>query len=222
MQKQQLAASLICFLKQNQDFETKAVLKTLRLEPKTQLRSIPSSPVASPVIAARVIEPVKKDIPPLPSVQKAKEEMKFDAEQALYQKLMPRIKKACPELRIKPLKGLSKASLPDCDVILLSESLIPDVYQSLIKAIDKQLALTEAVFLEPSLMEEFLIKNFRLILAPPFTKKLKYFQSFIKKSADLQTNYLGSTEVIFLDEPDVLMQLSKKQVLWQQIKSRLA
>jgi hypothetical protein len=215
-----LANKLLQFLKQKEDFETQSVLKTLSHVKKSlhELKSVtPQAPLAKPSFA--------KAAPPLETKHVAVKEVVKEAvieRPSIYARLVDKVKKACPELKIKEHFEIKKAGIPDCDVVLLSGKLVPDVYQSLAKAIDKQLALTEIVMMESALMPDLLSKSYKLILASPSVKQMPGFMTQIKLTGKNKA-YLGSSPLVFLDDPEALQaNISLKQALWQTIKTQIS
>lgn len=221
MTHQNLAQKLLIFLKQKEDFETLKVLKQLTKVQKSQVktytkdstqRAIPSHPsFQSQVATAPLPEPMKE----------AKVEIKQETV-SIYARLVDKVKKACPELRIKEHFDIKQAGIPDCDVVLLSGSSIAEVYQSLAKAIDKQLALTEIIKMESALMSDLLTRNFKLILAAPVVKQIPGFMTQVKLTGKNKA-YLGSSPLVFLEEAESLAtNIPLKQALWQTIKTLLS
>lgn len=214
-----LARKLLTFLHQNEDYETEVVLKTLAKKPHQFFKNdvkeslpikdfkSPSPKVNPPVITAPKQEQAASNHTPIPQL-------------SIYDKLAAKIKKACPELHIKEKSDLIKnVGIPDCDVIILTDAVIPEVYQSLAKAIDKQLALTETVFLNSNFMQDLLTKSYKLILAPPHAKHIPSFMEHVKVTGKKET-YIGASPLLFLEDPVTLStNISKKQVLWQTIKT---
>jgi hypothetical protein len=216
-----LAKKLLVFLSQKEDLETQKVLKTLSMSQKKRVIQTHETIKAYKKPEFKTPTPVSEDS--MAKAQEAPKAKDTPIPSNIYSRLVHKIKKACPELRIKESFTLTKAQIPDCDVILLCAQSIPEVYQSLMKAIDKQLALTESCILDATLIDDLCIKNFKLILADPELKKAQYLMKQIKLSHDLKTHYLGSSKFIFLDGPSELVSnIPKKQVLWQTIKTILS
>lgn len=214
-----VARNLLNFLHQNEDFETQLVLKTLAQPPaqvfKNQVKSaIPTQGFTPPILhSAAIPAPAEKK-------QATKIAPSIAPSLSIYDKLAEKVKKACPELHIKEhFHSAQNLSIPDCDVIILAQATIPQVYQALAKAIDKQLALTETVLLESNFMQDLLTKSYKLILAVPEAKHIPSFMQHVKVTGK-KDMYIGASPLIFLEDPVTLStNISNKQTLWQTIKA---
>lgn len=215
-----LASLLLKFIKQTEDFETHKVLKNFthsRLAHEPKKAKEPVLKTQAPYIPTHTASSQKQ---PQESPKETKSEIKVETI-SIYARLADKVKKACPELRIKEHFDIKQAGIPDCDVVLLSGSSIADVYQSLAKAIDKQLALTEIIKMETALMSDLLTKSFKLILAAPQVKQIPGFMTQVKLTGKNKA-YLGSSPLVFLEDADSLSQnIPLKQALWQTIKTFL-
>lgn len=216
-----LAQALLNFIHQKDDLETLACLKTLQKEkPIKKTTPIPSAFSDKPLIKDAPI--FKTDIKtatihqkPLPPQKIEKEAAKFD----LYQKLKDKVKKGCPELTIREQLEFKPIEIPECDVLLLAQKQIPDVYQGLMKAIDKQLGIAEIVCMDISLINTLTARHFKLILAPPFLTKWPSFMKQIRQSGK-KNYFLGSSTLIFIDDAEALSNnIQLKSSLWNQIKA---
>jgi hypothetical protein len=216
-----LAKRLLDFLNQKEDFETQAVLKKLSCVKTSTLKHEHSDletpkdfKLSKPPVTQAANTSLKEQAPLAVKPQVAK--------LSIYDKLSEKVKKSCPELRIKEHANFKKAGIPDCDVIVLTDQTVPDVYQALAKAVDKQLALTEVIFLDSSLMADLLTKTYKLALVSPHAKNVSSFMQHVKITGKKQA-YIGSTPLIFLDEPSSLStNVTNKQRLWQSIKILLS
>lgn len=216
-----IAKKLLAFLHQKEDFETQKILSQLSNCDKKS-----SSHSELPVLS--------KPRPHLHNISKESvttQHVKQDNTEttkpishslSIYDKLIDKVQKACPELRIKKHIDIKQAGIPDCDVVLFTDTHIPEVYQSLAKAIDKQLALTETVLLDSKFMGDLLTRSYKLALVSPHAKSIPSFMQHVKFTGKKQA-YIGSTPLIFLDDPQTLStSVTQKQLLWQSIKTFLA
>jgi hypothetical protein len=217
-----VASALLNFLKQEEDLETIHVLKRLdrsqllQPTPKTHLEIATPQPIIKKTVQAQAS--IKAET----SANATSQEIKQNPI-SIYARLAEKVKKACPELRIKDHFDIKKAGIPDCDVVFLGSKILPDVYGSLVKAIDKQLALTETVVMDQDLISDLLIKHYKLILVPESLKSMKALMSHVKFQPDLISGHIGSSPIIILESPEALSQnIAKKQALWQKIKTILA
>lgn len=215
-----LAKKLLNFLNQKEDFETLAVLKKLT---KTHGHSQKQDARKASSSKDFKLSLNSKDTTSLPEQKQDSHSPKKDqvSRLSIYDRLAEKVKKACPELRIKQHIEIKNAGIPDCDVIVLTDAKVPEVYQSLAKAIDKQLALTETIFLDSSFMGDLLTKSYKLVLASPHAKNMTSFMQHVKITGKKQA-YIGSSPLLFLEEPNTLStSVSHKQALWQSIKTIL-
>lgn len=215
-----LARKLLGFLNQKEDFETLIVLK--KLDDIPSFLNNKNSSYSPPLKEIKPITPIM----PSPSLSPKQESPCVKAsiipKLSIYNLLSDKVKKACPELRIKEDIHLKNGGIPDCDVVILTDPQIPEVYQSLAKAIDKQIALTETVSFNSNFMSDLLTKSYKLALVSPEAKNIPSFMEHVKVTGKKQA-YIGSTPIIFLDDPTTLStSLSHKQILWQSIKTLLS
>lgn len=215
-----LAKKLLNFLNQKEDFETLAVLKKLT---KTHGLSQKKDAIKTSLSKDFKLSLNPKDTTSIPEQKQDSQGSKKAqvSRLSIYDKLAEKVKKACPELRIKQHVEIKNAGIPDCDVVVLTDAKVPEVYQSLAKAIDKQLALTETIFLDSSFMGDLLTKSYKLVLASPHAKNMTSFMQHVKITGKKQA-YIGSSPLLFLEEPSTLStSVSHKQALWQSIKTIL-
>jgi hypothetical protein len=217
---QDIARLTALFLSQKEDRETVLVKKTLKTEPF--LKDLPSpkkSTQKAPLIqvkaqekAPEIIlkeEPAAKIVPPQ-SV-------------SLFSRLSNKVKKGCPDLRLKEALDIKPATIPDCDILFLTNAILEDVYQSLVKAVDSHFGVIETVIFENGLIDDLNIRNFKLILAAPSVRTIKSFTNLVKFSQGKQQGFIGSSPVLFLETAQNLNQNpSNKHLLWQKIKTILA
>lgn len=216
-----LAKKLLIFLKQKEDFETAKILKTFCHDSKPKATRVKTES------HAMMAKPISAKLPKAPEIQVHEQATSSpkpapQPSASIFTKLKDKVKKACPELRIKELVEIKKGGIPDCDVILLTDTQVAEVYQSLAKAIDKQLALTETVLLDSQFMGDLLTKSYKLVLVSPHARNSSSFMQHVKMTGKKQT-FIGSSPLIFLEEPSVLStNIQKKQELWQTIKTHLS
>jgi len=219
--KKKLAQDLLKFIQQSDDLENIAALKHFIKNKASNFK------------APAAVFPKKRQAPykpqavvehkPIPEANKTpqKQELKavkFD----LYQKLVDKVKKACPELNLRQSVEIKQVQIPDCDVLLLCQKNIPEVYQGLIKAIDKQLGLAETILMDVSLIPDLTQRHFKLILAPPFLTKWPSFMKQVRQTGK-KSHFLGSSQLIFLDdEKELASDIKLKSSLWNQIKTLFA
>jgi hypothetical protein len=216
-----LAKALLKFIHQKDDLETLACLKNF------QKQKLPkkATTIARPIVKTSLLKeeisykaqneklPVEQKQAIAPKQEKAP--VKFD----LYQKLKDKVKKACPELTIREHVEIKTIEIPDCDVLLLAQKTIPDVYQGLMKAIDKQLGVTESILMDVSLINDLTQRHFKLILAPPFLTKWPSFMKQVRQSGK-KNYFLGSSNLIFIEDAEILSSnIQLKSSLWNQIKT---
>lgn len=216
-----LAKTLLKFIHQKDDLETLACLKTFQKQKQTKKSTQTVKPLASRPLLREEI-PYKAHVQKSPVEQQPssppKQEIapvKFD----LYQKLKDKVKKACPELTLREHVEIKTIEIPDCDVLLLAQKTIPEVYQGLMKAIDKQLGVTESILMDVSLINELTQRHFKLILAPPFLTKWPSFMKQVRQSGK-KNYFLGSSNLIFIEDAETLSSnIQLKSSLWNQIKT---
>jgi hypothetical protein len=219
--KKKLAQDLLKFIHQSDDLENIAVLKHVikskTAEVKTPTAILPKKVQAPLKPQASVDSKTLPDLNKSPQKQEVKT-IKFD----LYQKLVDKVKKACPELNLRQSVEIQQVQIPDCDVLLLCQKNIPEVYQGLIKAIDKQLGLAETILMDVSLIPDLTQRHFKLILAPPFLTKWPSFMKQVRQTGK-KSHFLGSSQLIFLDdEKELASDIKLKSSLWNQIKTLFA
>ncbi len=221
LNKHTLAQNLLNFLSQKEDFETQIVLKRLsqtKSYPKTQhlVLQTGSTPIIAPHQPLQLVrnqEPITQTKqPPSPSYPS----------ESIYKRMVEKIKKSCPELKIKPPLEHTSSSLPEAKVLFLNQNSMPQLYQALAEAIDKQLGVTEIVMIDHIVIKELLTKPYELILIPKTLKQSPYFKENLKSTAHPPYYRLGPSAVILIDDPDTLQNPSNKKQLWQMIKTLLA
>jgi len=214
-----IAQALLSFLKQTNDVETLAVLKHLdqhKPRLKKEPKKIALSPLLPPLQPVRIVAPEPFQEPP--ATQKG-----VAPSFGIFERLHEKVKKACPELSIKTHLEELPLSVPDCDVLLLCQKTIPDVYSALLKAIDAKLGFAESLLMDNSLIPALLNRSFKALLVPPFLQKWSSFMQHIRKIAPKKQAYFGSSPVIFLEEASLLSNdPNLKGALWQTLKTLLA
>lgn len=216
MTPQKLARQLLKFLNQKEDRES-AIVRALFISSspslckKIEKTDLPTLTLKKEAIGKKV-ESLTQEQPSAPPEKLS-----------IYTQLSEKIKKSCPDLRIKDSPSLSTQGVPDCDVLFLTlKKPLPAVYQALISAIDKQLALTEAVGFDLALMGELKNRHFKAVLITPELKAWPLFKEHLKKDPLTGKTLLGSSVTLSLEDPEVLnSQPTTKQVLWKTLKSLL-
>jgi hypothetical protein len=217
---QDIARLTALFLSQKEDRETVLVKKTLKSEPF--LKDLPS-PKKSTQKAPPLQVKAQEKAPEIISKEEQAPKIVPLQSVSLFSRLSNKVKKGCPDLRIKESLDIKPATIPDCDILFLTNAILEDVYQSLVKAVDSHFGVIETVTFENGLINDLNIRHFKLILAAPSVKTIKSFTNLVKFLPLKQQGFIGSSPVLFLETAQNLNQNpSNKHLLWQKIKTILA